>query len=222
MTTIDIETTLGQLVEEHPARARVFERRGLDYCCHGHRSLRSAAVEADLDLDDLVDELASLGPAATDPSAAMAPAELIDHIVATHHRYLDDELPLLDALAAKVAGVHGDRHPELVAVDRLVRAVRHDLEPHLAAEEETVFPAILRHLDAGEPIPAGLVAALRDDHEALGLLLAELRRTTSDYAIPADACASYRSLYERLDALESDVFRHVHLENNVLFPALDR
>lgn len=33
-------------------------------------------------------------------------------------------------------------------------------------------------------------------------------------------CASYRSLYERLAHLEADTHRHVHLENNVLFPAV--
>lgn len=31
--------------------------------------------------------------------------------------------------------------------------------------------------------------------------------------------ASYRSLYERLAHLEADTHIHIHLENNVLFPA---
>ena len=40
-------------------------------------------------------------------------------------------------------------------------------------------------------------------------------RTTN----PADGCASYRSLYERLDAVERDTHVHIHKENHVLFPA---
>ena len=57
------------------------------------------------------------------------------------------------------------------------------------------------------------------DHEQAGELLAQLRQVTRDFDVPADGCASYRSLYERLEHLEADTHRHIHLENNVLFPA---
>lgn len=221
---VDPDRTLGHLVAERAARARVFEQRGIDYCCHGERRLRDAATEAGLDLDDLVAELGAVDDAdgVVDATASMSVPELVDHIVLVHHQYLYEEMPLLEELAAKVASVHGERHPELVAVERLVRAIRDDLDPHLAEEEETVFPAIRRHLTAGEPVPAALLDRLRDDHEAVGALLAELRAATSDHAVPEDGCASYRSLYERLAHLESDTFRHIHLENNVLFAALTR
>ena len=58
------------------------------------------------------------------------------------------------------------------------------------------------------------------EHDQTGELLAALRQTTDGYAAPDDACASYRSLYERLAALEADTHVHIHLENNVLFPAV--
>ena len=220
--TLDPSRTLGELVAERAARARVFEQRGIDYCCHGQRSLRDAAAEAGVDLPALVAQLASLdgGADGEDATATMDVDELIDHIVATHHQYLYEEMPLLEELATKVATVHGERHPELLAVDRLVRAIRDDLDPHLAEEEETVFPAIRRHLATGEPVPGDLLNRLRDDHEAVGALLAEVRLASGDHAVPDDGCASYRSLYERLAHLETDTFRHIHLENNVLFEKL--
>ena len=40
--------------------------------------------------------------------------------------------------------------------------------------------------------------------------------------MPPDACASYRSLYERLAALELDTHQHIHKENHVLFPSVLR
>lgn len=54
MTTTDashgsLDRSLGDLVAERPARARVFERLGIDYCCHGHRSLLDASTDAELD-----------------------------------------------------------------------------------------------------------------------------------------------------------------------------
>jgi regulator of cell morphogenesis and NO signaling len=60
---------------------------------------------------------------------------------------------------------------------------------------------------------------LVDEHTALGSQLARLRELTDGYRTPADGCASYRLLYDRLAALESDTHMHIHLENNVLFPA---
>lgn len=197
--TIDIERTLGELVAERPARARVLERAGLDYCCHGQRPLRAAAVDAGLDPDAVAAALAAV----TD----------------THHAHLHEELPLLDALAAKVRDVHGGRHPDLVDVARLVREIRLDLEPHLAQEETVLFPAIREATTGRSDFPSASIAdpvrVLMAEHDQAGDLLMALRQAAQDYVVPDDGCASYNSLYERLAHLEADT----HLENNVLFPA---
>lgn len=219
---IDVHRSLGELVAERPARARVLERQGLDYCCHGDRSLADAAAAAGLDVAALAAELGAVEDTAAADIDRLPPVELIDHILATHHAYLHDELPLLDALARKVRDVHGERHPDLVLVARLVAAVRADLEPHLSKEERILFPAIRRVVEAGGE-PGAIDQPIRVmlwEHEAAGELLEELRAATGGYAVPDDGCASYRMLYERLDALEADTHRHIHLENNVLFPAV--
>lgn len=219
---IDVHRSLGELVADRPARARVLERQGLDYCCHGDRSLADAAAAAGLDVAALAAELAAVEDTADADVDRLPPVELIDHILATHHEYLHDELPLLEALARKVRDVHGERHPELVLVARLVAAVRADLEPHLSKEERILFPAIRRVVEAGAE-PGAIDQPIRVmlwEHEAAGELLEELRAATAGFAVPDDGCASYRMLYERLDALEADTHRHIHLENNVLFPAV--
>jgi regulator of cell morphogenesis and NO signaling len=214
--TIDLGRTLGDLVAERPARARVLERAGIDYCCHGQRPLRDAAVEAGLDPHAVAAALAVVTDTEGVEIDRLDPAELVDHIVDTHHSYLHEELPLLEALATKVRDVHGQRHPELVEVARLVREIRADLEPHLAQEEQVVFPAIR----AGSSAIADPVQVLLAEHDRAGELLAELRAAAQDYAVPADGCASYTLLYDRLAHLEADTHRHIHLENNVLFPAV--
>ena len=144
--------------------------------------------------------------------------------MATHHGYLREELPLLGALAAKVESVHAARHPELTEVRALVDALRADLEPHLDKEERVLFPAIRALIyDGRRDFPFGPMAnpvrMLTIEHDRAGELLDALRRATSGYAVPGDACASYRSLCERLAELEHDTHVHVHKENNVLFPA---
>ncbi|HEX6380684.1 MAG TPA: iron-sulfur cluster repair di-iron protein [Acidimicrobiia bacterium] len=216
--------TLGEIVAANPAAARTLDRLGLDYCCHGQRSLAEACAAAGLDPMAVTAELDSL-PVEGDRSwNGMEPAALVDHIVTTHHRYLEAELPLLDALAAKVFTVHGERHPELNEVRALVEAIRKALEPHLRVEEALLFPAIHGRSLPHPPSPtlAELVQTMETEHDHAGDLLAALRRATSAYEVPPDACASYRSLFERLEALELDTHLHVLKENHALLPALRR
>ena len=234
-TSTDIvhaDTTLADLVTAAPRLAPLLGELGLDFCCGGRRTLAAACAEAGIALDDTRERLtaALAAPEAPDPAVldlrGLGPAALVDHLEATHHRYLHAELEPLAALAAKVAAVHGERHPELRDVAATVDALRADLEPHLAKEERILFPMI-RELAAAAEAPAfhcGTLAnpirVMEADHDRAGELLADLRRLTDDYAPPADGCASYRDLYARLARLEADTHLHVHAENNLLFPAV--
>ncbi|MEZ5322281.1 MAG: iron-sulfur cluster repair di-iron protein [Microthrixaceae bacterium] len=203
-------------------RGAVFDRLGLDYCCHGTRSIVEASKAAGLDPDLVTSELAVLDAGDTE-WATLDPAALAEHIVEQHHRYLHEELPLLDALAAKVLSVHGERHPELAEVRRLVAALREDLDPHLMKEERILFPAIAALAAGQTEFPFGSIAnpirMMTLEHDGAGELLESLRSATGDYTAPADACASYQSLYQRLADIEADTHLHVHKENHVLFPA---
>jgi regulator of cell morphogenesis and NO signaling len=219
------ETPIGELALRSPRLATVLDRLGLDYCCHGDRSLEAACAHAGLDPAAVLAELRAVPePGEPEEWAGLDPAALCDHIEAVHHRYLHEELPSLDGLADKVESTHRDRHPELVEVRALVAALRADLEPHLAKEEQVLFPAIRALAGGARPqFPFGSIAnpirVMRAEHDAAGELLARLRSVTGDYRVPDDACASYRSLYQRLDALDRDTHAHIHKENNALFPA---
>ena len=223
--TITLDTTLGDLVAENPGAAGVLDRLGLDFCCHGDRTLAAACEEAGLDPADVAADLdASPGTAAEADWTTLSASGLADHIVATHHQYLRDELPGLDALAEKVRGVHGERHAELEEVRALVSALVAELPPHLDAEEDEVFPAIAP-LEARQAVPATVlqrVADLTAEHDEVGEQLARLREITGGFRAPDDGCGSYRLLYDRLAALEADTHLHVHKENHTLLPAVRR
>jgi regulator of cell morphogenesis and NO signaling len=222
-THIDSTARLGDIVADRPASARVLDRFGLDYCCRGQRTLADACTTLGIDVVAVVDALGD-APATTEAWTDLGPAALTDHLVSTHHAYLWDELPLLEALAEKVRRAHVIRHPELVRVRDLVAEVRAELEPHLTKEERVLFPAI-RAAEAGtRQFPFGSMAnpvrAMLAEHDRAGELLVALRSATADYAVPSDACASYRSLFERLEVLEHDTHVHIHKENHMLFPAV--
>jgi regulator of cell morphogenesis and NO signaling len=226
MSVIDPSITLAELVTQRPALARELERRSLDYCCGGQRSLADACERRGLDVAETAAELALVGEAEPADWASFGPAELVDHLESTHHAYLHDELPRLIALSDKVAHVHGGRHPELLEVSRLTTALRDDLEPHMAKEEQVLFPMI-RELAASDTVPEFHCGTLRNpisvmlmEHDRTGELLTELRQAAGDYALPDDACASYTALYQALQEVEEDTHLHVHKENNLLFPAV--
>lgn len=226
MTAITTDTTLGDVVTTNPAAARVLERHGLDYCCGGRRSLGDACESGGVEVDGLLGEIAALGAGSEPDWASMGPADLVDHLEAVHHAYLHDELGLLDALAAKVAEVHGSRHPELAEVHRTYAELHAELVPHLMKEEQILFPMI-RELAASDSAPsfhcgslANPISTMMFEHDRAGELLERLRELSGGYALPEDACASYTSLYQRLEALEADTHLHVHKENNILFPTV--
>jgi regulator of cell morphogenesis and NO signaling len=221
--TIDADASLGQLVSARPGAAAVFGRLGFDFCCHGDQSLAEACIGAGVALDDAIAAISTTAPAgANDGWAVLSAGPLSEHIQAVHHRYLDEELPALVALADKVANVHASRHPELIRVKELVEDLRTDLIPHLAKEDRVLFPAI-RALEAG-PARFGFgsidnpIRVMTAEHETVGHLLRRLRAATDGYLVPSDGCASYELLYQRLGALEADTHLHVFKENSVLFP----
>ncbi len=215
--------TLADLVVTNASRARILDRLGLDYCCGGAETLEHACTRLALDATDVVAELdtAATGDENHDCDH-MRPAALIQHLIAVHHAYLHAELPDLERLAKKVLDEHGGRHPELHEVHTHIGELRDDLEPHMLKEERVLFPAILQLLDGPAQFPFGSIAnpikMMGIEHDRVGQILARLRETANGYAVPDDACASYRSLYERLIELEHDTHLHVLEENHLLFP----
>jgi len=225
MEMIDPTMTLGALVNSHPELARELERRGLDYCCGGGQSLADACASQGLDPAITATELAAaVSEGSASDWSTLGAAELADHLEATHHRYLWDEMPRLSALVEKIVSVHGERHPELQAIAACYEEMRADLEPHMMKEERVLFP-LIRELAAAGSAPSFHCGTLRNpisvmlrEHDAVGEMLARLREMTNGYQPPDDGCASYIACFAGLAELEAGTHLHIHKENNLLFP----
>jgi regulator of cell morphogenesis and NO signaling len=180
------DRSLGDLVTANPAAARVLERHGLDYCCHGRRSLGDACADAGIDTAIVTAELSTIDVSDDTTWTSLDP-------------------------------------PELTDVRQVVTELRAELEPHLLKEERVLFPAIAALAAGQTEFPFGPVERpihmMVIEHDRAGELLARLRAASDGYQVPDDGCASYRSLYGRLAALELDTHVHIHKENHVLFPA---
>ena len=230
MAKYDGSMTVGAVVAELPAASHLLKRHRIDYCCGGDRPLAAVLAEKGLDLNKFLGELEALDAERRAKNADdrdwrnAASGELIEHIIQTHHAYLERELPVLSEYTTKIMRVHGDTHPELGLLHRRFHEMKTELEQHLAAEENRVFPLLLEAERSGSGgAKAAALSEIRDaegEHSAVGELLREMREITSDYALPPEACRTYEVTFRKLEELESDLFQHIHLENNVLFPRL--
>jgi len=230
--SIEATKTVGELAVEVPNATREFEKLGIDYCCGGSRTLGEACAEAKISVEETLSRLQG-GLAAAKPMPGRnwknePLTDLIAHIHGTHHVYVREECPRIEKLSAKVVSVHGSSHPELLQVQNLFDDLANELSVHMMKEEQILFPYIIRMEEAamaGEPVPPAMfgtvvnpVRMMMQEHDGAGNTLKKLRAITHDYAVPADVCISYATLYEALQAFESDLHQHIHLENNILFP----
>ena len=226
---LDTTKTVREIAVEMPQATRIFETLGIDYCCGGQKSLNEACAAANLNVSEVLASLEKATPeAASADFRAGSLGELIQHIVDTHHNFVKSEVPRLESLISKVCGVHGKNHPELLEVQQVFRGVGGELTMHMMKEENILFPYVGRmeqSLLAGRPAarpPFGSVGnpihMMMMEHDSAGEALRELRKLTSDYSAPSDACISYETLYRALLDFEADLHQHIHLENNILFP----
>lgn len=225
------DRTVGDVVAEDYRRADAFRRYGIDFCCGGNRTVRAAAAEKGVDCDALLHALAAAErePARADHAdpRAWEPDFLATYIVNVHHRYVRRSLPMLRELTQTVARVHGGTHAATVRIAELTEEVAQELTAHMEKEETVLFPHIERLCEArrtGTAAPTGAPAGapiemMEEEHDHAGMLLRQIHTLSDGFTAPAEACTTWRMAYERLEAFEADLHRHVHLENNILFPA---
>ena len=231
---IDTTRTVREFVLELPSSTNVFEQLGIDYCCGGQKPLAEACAAAGTKLDSLT---ATLERLQAEQQTRNAPAgnwtteplyDLIEHIKRTHHAYVREQIPNLEALLDKVTAKHGKNHPELGGIRQTFAALANELTPHLMKEELILFPYIVRGEESSlqhEPAPPSCFGSVENpirmmisEHDHAGEALREMRRLSADYKLPEDACTSFRALYRLLQEFEADLHQHIHKENNILFP----
>jgi regulator of cell morphogenesis and NO signaling len=215
-------TTIAEIASSVPSSVRVFQRHGVDFCCGGKRPIGLVCQEQGLSLPEITREIeASTGqPAENRDWAAESLGALIEHILSAYHAPLRDELPRLEAMAAKVSTVHGGSAPYLARVNAIVGELGQELRSHMHKEEVILFPAV-EAVESGGMVPMPLsapIGVMEDEHDHAGALLAELREITGGYEVPDWGCGTFRALYHGLSELESAMHVHIHLENNLLFP----
>ena len=225
------QPTIGEYVAKDFRTAAVFSKYGIDFCCKGNRTIEEASEKKNLDFVQIEKEITQLLETKSDGAIDFRswPSDLlIDYIEKTHHRYVTEKSAVLLPFLDKLCKVHGHSHPELFEINELFIGCASELAQHMEKEEGVLFPFIKKMVEAlrtGVPIEQphfgtveNPIAMMKHEHENEGDRFVKIAELTNNYTPPSDACNTYKVTFAMLQEFEQDLHKHIHLENNILFP----
>lgn len=222
-------TKVSKIVAQNYKTAQVFTANGIDFCCNGGIPLEQACHQKGIDLSFMIEEIEqALATPETENFGAMPLDDLVRYIERIHHTYVRDTIPALTAYLAKLCKVHGERHPELFEIKALFDQSAVELMQHMTKEEQVLFPYIQAlTVSQREQFPLSRphfghlqnpITMMESEHEQEGARFKKIAALTDGYTPPKDACQTYRVTFMLLQEFELDLHKHIHLENNILFP----
>lgn len=228
--TITSEKTIGEIVAEDFRTAQIFKKHQIDFCCKGGRSIQSVCEAKNIPMEDLLQELGDIQVERENSQDYRSwPADLLaDYIEKTHHRYVEEKIPVIIPFLEKLCKVHGGRHPELFEITDHFKKSAQDLAAHMKKEELILFPFVRKMVEAkrlGKDLERphfgtveNPVEMMKHEHDTEGERFRQISMLSNNYTPPADGCTTYRVTFAMLQEFEDDLHTHIHLENNILFP----
>lgn len=228
---LNLQTPVGEIARFNYKTVEVFEKLRIDFCCGGDISLEEACKRQKVNAPEVLESIKKMiGSTQTDNDRihSLPLDQLIDHIIKVHHSYVVESIPILQKYLHKITDVHGTNHPELAEVEDSFNQAATNLLQHMQKEEGILFPAIKEMLSAKEGgtdyegshcgTVQSPISVMKQEHEAEGDRFELLSALTNNYTLPEDACNTFSYAYQKLQEFEQDLHRHIHLENNILFP----
>ncbi len=223
--------SVGSFVANDFRTAAVFQKYGIDFCCKGGKSVDEVCDAKNIDRDGLLQELEDVSLVIDNSELDfnnMPLDKLIQYIEVNHHQYIVDSSPSLLQFLDKLCKVHGANHPELFEINDQFVAAANELADHMKKEELLLFPFVLKMLEADNAnenlniAPFGSVqnpiTMMMQEHELEGSRFDKISALSNNYTAPADGCTTYKVAFSMLKEFENDLHKHIHLENNILFP----
>lgn len=229
--TYDIDKmTVAEVVTKNIKTADVFKQSGIDFCCGGNVLVKEICNKKGVDYAQLKVQIENIENK-VDRNLNYDNWDLdflADYIVNTHHKYVTEANDLIAQYSNKVAKVHGDHNPEVIEINDLFMAIANELNMHMHKEEMILFPFI-RQLANAKKSGGGIerphfgtienpINMMESEHIDAGDIIKKIAELSNNFTPPEHACNTYRALYAKLEEYQDDLFEHIHLENNILFP----
>ena len=225
------QLTVGDYVANDFRTAALFSKYGIDFCCKGNRTIEEVCAKKNINPAELEKEIQAVLETKNENTIdfkSWSPTLLIEYILEKHHSYVEEKIPVLLQFLEKLCKVHGERHPELFEINSLFKMSAGDLAQHMKKEELILFPYIQKMVKAqkeNQPIQdphfgtvENPIAMMKDEHSVEGERFDKIATLTDGFTPPKVACSTYKVTYQMLKEFEQDLHKHIHLENNILFP----
>ena len=214
--------TIAEIVSDDISKASIFKKYNLDFCCGGGKTVEHACLKANINVDEVVNDLLNSTSKTNAPNLNFkdwTPEFLVDYITNVHHSYVKENLGIIQEFATKVASVHGEHAQETIEISTLFSTLSDELTSHLEKEETILFPAIkAKAADSSIQFDKNVISILEDEHDNVGTIIKRIQELSNNFTPPEWACNTYKALYHKLDEFINDLYQHIHLENNILFP----
>jgi regulator of cell morphogenesis and NO signaling len=231
MKTLETKT-VAEVVTENIRTAPVLSKYGIEFCCNGEDNLQTAAEKANLNYIELKKELLKVA-GTNSPGEDLKAHDLsyiIDQILSVHHAYYRENIPLLKQYALVVVQAHAKEDPELIQIQRLFSVVARQLRGQMRTEKLNLFPSMKQVItDFREgtkrsklklDILKVLIKGISSEYNEAGAIFRQIKILSNNFTLPERACNSYITFYSKLQEFQQNLYRHVHLENNLLFPGI--
>lgn len=229
MENID-DKTVAEIVTENIKTADVFKKNGIDFCCGGNVKVQEICAKKGVDYSKLKEDILNIGiaPKGSSDFNTWDLDFLTDYIINTHHKYVKEANELIIQYCDKVAKVHGHHFTETIEINKLFHEIANELNMHMQKEEQILFPFIKEIAKAKKegvrlaPPPFGSIQnpinMMEMEHTDAGEILFKIKDLSNNHTPPEGACNTFKALYSKLEEYQNDLFQHIHLENNILFP----
>ncbi|SIN81954.1 iron-sulfur cluster repair di-iron protein [Algoriphagus halophilus] len=223
------QTKVGKIVASNFKTSTVFTSHQIDFCCGGGITLEEACKIKNQNLDEIISELEEIFKTKDSQNwQSFELDQLMDMIVQVHHQYVEASIPVLRLYLEKLCQVHGERHPELFQINELFTDGSNALTIHMKKEELVLFPyvkAMIQSKKDGFPLSkphfkdiSNPIEMMEHEHAEEGKRFEKIAELTKGYNCPPDGCQTFKVTYAILQEFEEDLHKHIHLENNILFP----
>jgi len=224
------DKTVAEIVTENIKTADIFKKNGIDFCCGGNVKVQEICKKKGVDFSVIKEELKDINKESSNSHDfnSWDLDFLADYILNTHHKYVVEANDLIIQYSDKVASVHGHHYKEVVEINKLFHALANELKMHMHKEEMMLFPFIKQIAAAkkdGTTLPQSPFGTIQNpinmmeaEHDDAGDIIKRINELTNNFTPPAEACNTFRALYAKLEEYQNDLFQHIHLENNILFP----
>ncbi|MCW5518804.1 iron-sulfur cluster repair di-iron protein [Aureitalea sp. L0-47] len=221
------ESMVGEIVASDYRTSTEFKKHSIDFCCNGNKTIKEACENKPIETNRLIGSLIEITSTSKESETNFSSWDmdlLADYIEKKHHRYVESRIPEIKAHLKKVVSVHGCNHPELIEIEKHFLDSAEELTKHMKKEELILFPYIRKLAIASTPItpPFGTVEnpidMMMKEHDNEGERFRLIADLSNNYTPPEEACATYTVAFALLKEFEEDLHKHIHLENNILFP----